>query len=266
MELLHTLMLGILQGITEFLPISSSAHLILVPELLGWPDQGVAFDLATHVGTLLAVVIYFRKDVGALIYDGIQSMLQRKTVGQSRLAWALVVGTIPTGIAGLLLLDIIDTTLRSVEIIFATTLFYGILLGWADRKGGAGRSVASIGMRDALLIGLAQALSLIPGTSRSGITMTAGLMLGLNREAASRFSFLLAIPITALAAGAKLTEVASVDAPVDWASFLIGGIVSFITAILAIHYFLKWLSRFGMMPYVIYRIALAGLIYAVFLA
>ncbi|MDT8398642.1 MAG: undecaprenyl-diphosphate phosphatase [Pseudomonadales bacterium] len=263
MEVLHVVFLGILQGLTEFLPVSSSAHLILTPALTGWADQGVAFDLAVHVGTLLAVLFYFRRDVHSLVRDGLASVSQRRVVGQGLLAGYLVVGTIPAGLAGLLLLDLIDTQLRSVEIIFATTLVFGLLLGWADQRSGRTRALGSLNWKDAVLVGIAQAIALIPGTSRSGATISAGLLLGLNREAASRFSFLLAIPITALAALAKLLEVANTNVPVDWTAFLLGGITSLAMALLAIHYFLKWLNRFGMWPYVLYRLVLAAVIYHV---
>ncbi|SOC23873.1 undecaprenyl-diphosphate phosphatase [Thalassospira xiamenensis] len=263
MDLLHSFLLGILQGITEFLPISSSAHLILVPALAGWADQGVAFDLAVHVGTLLAVVLYFHRDVTVLTRDGVTSVVQRRFVGQGKLALFLVVGTLPAAVAGLLLLDIIDSQLRSVQIIFFTTLIFGLVLGWADWRPNRQRELSTLGWRDAVLVGLAQAVSLIPGTSRSGATITAGLLLGLSRQAASRFSFLLAIPITALAASAKLLEVATSDSSVDWTGFLVGGVTSFVMALTAIHFFLKWLNRFGMWPYVIYRVVLAGVIYLI---
>ncbi len=263
MDSLHAIVLGILQGITEFLPISSSAHLILVPQLTGWPDQGQAFDLAVHVGTLLAVVIYFRRDVTELAIDGSKSLVYRKTIGKSRLAWAVLLGTIPTGLAGLALMEAADSVLRRPEVYCATTLFFGLLLGFADRTARKTRAIEDIGWKDVLVVGLSQALALVPGTSRSGVTITAGLLLGLTREAASRFSFLLAIPIITLASAAKFVEVSQAQYPVDWGAFLIGGVTSFITAILAIHYFLKWLNRFGMMPYVIYRIALALIIYLV---
>lgn len=265
MDTLHAIIIGILQGLTEFLPISSSAHLILVPVITGWPDQGVAFDLAVHLGTLAAVLLYFRKDFLGLSRDTFSALAHRRHEGQSRLALALVIGTIPTGIAGLLLLDLIETTLRSVSIIIVTTVVFGLLLGFADWRGRREREVDSINWRDALIVGCAQAVSLIPGTSRSGATITAGLFLGLTREAASRFSFLLAIPITALAAAVKLLELASENVSVDWSAFAWGISASFITAILAIHYFLKWLNRFGMWPYVIYRLVLAVVLYLFFL-
>jgi undecaprenyl-diphosphatase len=264
MDLLHSLLLGILQGITEFLPISSSAHLILVPALAGWADQGVAFDLAVHVGTLLAVVLYFRQDVTALTHDGFASVMQRRFVGQGRLALFLVIGTLPAAVAGLLMLDLIDNQLRSIQIIFFTTLIFGLLLGWADwRRPDRPRELTTLSWWDAIVVGAAQAVALIPGTSRSGATITAGLLLGLSREAASRFSFLLAIPITALAASAKLLELATSETSVDWLAFLTGGVTSFMMALTAIHFFLKWLNRFGMWPYVIYRVVLAGVIFLV---
>lgn len=263
MDFFQAIFLGLLQGITEFLPISSSAHLILTPALMDWQDQGVGFDLAVHVGTLLAVVLYFRHDVFSITRDGLVSLSQRRIVGQGAMAWYLVIGTIPAGLAGLALLDMIDNELRSPTIIFATTLLFGLLLGVADWIPKRRRTLESINWKDALIVGLAQAVSLIPGTSRSGITITAGLFLGLSREAASRFSFLLAIPITALASGVKLLEVAMMEGAVDWNGFLVGGVTSFIMAITAIHFFLKWLNKVGMWPYVVYRIILAGIIFAV---
>ena len=262
MDVFQALFLGLLQGLTEFLPISSSAHLILTPVFFGWDDQGVGFDLSVHFGTLLAVVLYFREDVFGIARDGLISVSRRKIVGQGALAWYLVIGTIPAGLAGLALLDMIDNELRAVEVIFLTTLFFGLLLGIADWLPKRQRTLDKLNWKDALLVGIAQALALVPGTSRSGVTITAGLFLGMARETASRFSFLLAIPIIVLASAVKLLEVATSDVIVDWSGFLIGGVTSFLMAITAIHFFLKWLNTVGMWPYVIYRIILAGVIYA----
>src|SRR5690606_9533982 len=211
MTIFQTIILGILQGITEFLPISSSAHLILVPVFTGWQDQGVAFDLAVHVGTLLAVILYFRKDLAVIVRDGLLSISQRQQVGQSRLAWAVALGTIPTCLAGFALMDVVDTSLRSISIIAITTVVFGLLLGLADTTNRGDRDLSQLRWSDVAVIGLAQALALVPGTSRSGITLTAGLLLGLNRQSAARFSFLLAIPITAIAATAKIVELAQSD-------------------------------------------------------
>lgn len=262
MDFLQALFLGLLQGLTEFLPISSSAHLILVPAFFDWVDQGVAFDLAVHIGTLLAVVLYFRNDVFSIARDGLISIGQRRVIGQGALALYLVIGTIPAGLAGLALLDLIDNELRAVEIIFATTLIFGLLLGIADWMPKRQRTMDTLNWKDAVLVGVAQALALVPGTSRSGVTITAGLFLGMSRETASRFSFLLAIPIIVLASAVKLLEVATSEISVDWSAFLVGGVTSFLIAITAIHFFLKWLNKVGMWPYVIYRIVLAGAIYA----
>lgn len=264
MDVIQAIVLGIIQGITEFLPISSSAHLILMPMLTGWDDQGVGFDLAVHVGTLLAVILYFRRDVTQLLVDGLRSIAARQHVGQSRLSWAIVVATIPACIAGLLLLDYIDTTLRAVSVIITTTVVFAVFLGIADRFARGDRTLNDVGMMDAIIVGLAQAVAIIPGTSRSGATITAGLFLGLNRETASKFSFYMAIPITAAAALVKLLGLASAPVAVDWMGFLVGGVVSFITAITAIHFFLKWLNAFGMWPYVIYRLLLAVVLYVLF--
>nr|WP_217266295.1 undecaprenyl-diphosphate phosphatase [Vibrio furnissii] len=259
----YALFLGIVQGITEFLPISSSAHLILMPTFLGVVDQGVSFDLATHIGTLLAVLVYFRRDIALLITEWGKSITQRQySSANSRLAWAILWGTFPAALAGLFLLDLIDDQLRSVMVILFTTVAYGVMLGLADIFGRKVRELESLGWRDVLIVGCAQALALIPGTSRSGVTITAALILGFNRQAASRLSFLLAIPITALAAAAKIAEVAmDSSVTVDWLALLIGSVTSFLTAILAIHYFLKFLNQFGMMPYVIYRLILAVILY-----
>ena len=261
MDFFQALFLGLLQGLTEFLPISSSAHLILTPAFFGWTDQGVGFDLSVHLGTLLAVVLYFRTDVFGIARDGLASIGQRKLIGQGALAFYLVIGTIPAGLAGLALLDLIDNELRAVEVIFTTTLVFGLLLGVADWIPKRQRTLDQLNWKDAVLVGIAQALALVPGTSRSGVTITAGLFLGVTRETASRFSFLLAIPIIALASAVKLLEAATSDILVDWSGFLIGGVTSFVMAITAIHFFLKWLNTVGMWPYVIYRIVLAGVIY-----
>ncbi|AVJ56112.1 undecaprenyl-diphosphatase [Idiomarina sp. OT37-5b] len=264
MDLWQAIILGIVQGITEFLPISSSAHLILMPALTGWSDQGVGFDLSVHVGTLLAVIIYFRKDVAGLLIDGLKSIPAGQSVGQSKLSWSIVVATIPACIAGVLLLDYIDSALRAVGVIITTTVVFAVLLAAADRWGRGRRQLTDIGIVDAIIVGIAQALALIPGTSRSGATITAGLFLGLDRETASKFSFYMAIPITLAAASLKLLSIWNDGISVDWLGFAIGGVASFITAITAIHLFLKWLNQFGMWPYVIYRLVLAVVLYWMF--
>lgn len=256
MELIQIVILALVQGLTEFLPISSSAHLILFPALSGWKDQGLAFDVAVHVGTLSAVVWYFRRELAVMLRDWFASVLQRRRVGDSNLAWAVGFGTIPVGLAGLLFKDAIETSLRSPLVIAGATIVFGLLLWWADAQARRVRDEHSIGWRDVVIIGIAQAVALIPGTSRSGITMTAGLMVGLNRAAAARFSFLLSIPVIILAGGLNAIELAESPLPVDWTSLLLGVGLSAISAYLCIHLFLKALERIGMFPFVLYRLAL----------
>jgi undecaprenyl-diphosphatase len=265
MELIQIVILALLQGLTEFLPISSSAHLILFPTLSGWEDQGLAFDVAVHVGTLSAVVWYFRGELVVMLRDWFASIVQRRRVGDSNLAWAVGFGTIPVGLAGLLFKDVVETSLRSPLVIAVATVVFGLLLWWADAQAKRVRDEHSIGWRDVVIIGVAQALALIPGTSRSGITMTAGLMVGLDRAAAARFSFLLSIPVILLAGGLNTIELARSPLPVDWTSLLLGAALSALSAYLCIHLFLKALERIGMFPFVLYRLALGAVLLWIYL-
>jgi len=254
-DILQIIVLALVQGLTEFLPISSSAHLILVPYMTDWPDQGLAFDVAVHVGTLTAVVLYFRKEIKKMFFAWIAS-LKGKHSEDSKLAWAVLIGTIPVGLAGLLFKDIISEHLRTPLVIAATTIIFGLLLGYSHCSGKRKRDEHSLSWKDIIVIGCAQAIALIPGTSRSGITITAGLMLGLTAQAAARFSFLLSIPVIILAGGVETLDylkVASVD---DMNDLIIGAMISAVSAYLCIHYFLILLERIGMTPFVIYRLAL----------
>ncbi|RME34423.1 MAG: undecaprenyl-diphosphate phosphatase [Gammaproteobacteria bacterium] len=263
MPLSHLVALGLLQGFTEFLPISSSAHLILLPRLLDWKDQGLALDVAAHVGTLLAVCLYFRQDLARLGRAWLDSLARRGGEREARLAWGVLVATVPAALAGLLLHDVVETTLRSTSVIAAATIGFGLLLGAADHRGrDRGRPLETIGWREVLLIGLAQALALVPGTSRSGITITAGLFLGLSREASARFSFLLSIPIIALAGGYQgLTLLREgMDAP--WGDTLLIVLLSAASAYLCIHLFLALIARMSLLPFVLYRLALGGVLLA----
>lgn len=265
MELWHTIALAIIQGLTEFLPISSSAHLILPSQVLGWSDQGLAFDVAVHVGTLVAVVWYFRRDVARLIYAWVNDTLKRTTGPDSRLAWAIILATIPAGVAGLVFNDFISTELRSALVIALATIGFGLVLWWSDAVGRREKGIDKLGWRDALVIGLAQALALIPGTSRSGITMTAALFLGYKREAAARFSFLLSIPLIIAAGLLKSLELSQTGTDAQWMDILIGVGVSFVSAVICIHVFLRFLERLGFMPYVIYRLLLGAVLLIVVL-
>jgi undecaprenyl-diphosphatase len=264
MDSLHAILLALLQGFTEFLPVSSSAHLILLPRLLGWEDQGLAFDVAVHVGTLTAVVLYFRRELKPMAQDWFQSLLTRQNTANSRLAWAVLWGTVPVGLAGLIFKGYIEVNLRSELVIAAATIGFGLLLWLADSKGRGQRDEYSLRVSDILIIGVAQAIALIPGTSRSGITMTAGLMLGLSRQSAARFSFLLSIPVITLAGLMLTKDLIQEPGMVDWGAMVIGVVTSAITAYVCIHYFLKLLESIGMMPFVIYRLVLGSLLIYLF--
>ena len=260
MDLIEIIVLAVLQGLTEFLPISSSAHLILPSQILGWQDQGLAFDVAVHVGTLAAVMFYFRHDMQRLISAWFKSGWSTKPSADAKLAWYVGLATIPAGLAGVLLGDWIEANLRSVEVIAWATIGFGILLGIADQRRGNGISLARMTLMMALVIGLAQALALIPGTSRSGITMTAALLLGLHRVDAARFSFLLSIPLILAAGGLKTIELSQSLLPVDWTSLALGAALSAISAWVCIYYFLAFINRIGMLPFVLYRLALGGVL------
>jgi undecaprenyl-diphosphatase len=257
----QVLLLAILQGLTEFLPISSSGHLILVPALLGWRDQGLAFDVAVHAGTLLAVLAYFRGDLLRMTASWFRGFASQSWDEDGRLAWWVLLGTIPVGLAGLLLKSLIESELRSPLVIASTTIGFGVLLWVADRMASQKRDERSLTLPPVLLIGIAQALALIPGTSRSGITMTAGLMLGLTRQAAARFSFLLSIPVIVLAGGLETAELIASESAVDWTTLLIATMASAVTAYLVIRLFLSWVGRVGMAPFAIYRIVLGGYLF-----
>jgi len=256
MDIIQIIVLAFVQGITEFLPISSSAHLILVPILFDWQDQGLAFDVAVHVGSLAAVVIYFRHELKKMSHDWVQSLIHQKKIGESALAWGVILGTIPAGIVGLLLNDFIELNLRSTLVIAISTLVFGLLLWYADAKGTQNRTEHSLSIRDVMIIGCMQVLALIPGTSRSGITITAGLLLGLTREAAARFSFLLSIPLILAGGGLKTKDLIESNLPVDWQAIILGTVLSAISAYFCIHFFLKLLNQIGMMPFIVYRLVL----------
>ena len=248
MELEHILGLGLLQGITEFLPISSSAHLILLPLLLDWADQGLAFDVAVHVGTLLAIISYLRKDLSLLIVAWFGSVFKQQQTAESRLAWLIIIATIPVGLAGLFLADLIELYLRSPLVIAITTIGFGLLLWRADSTGLRLKQQQQLTLKDAVVVGLYQVLALIPGTSRSGITMTAGLFLGLTREASARFSFLLSVPLIFLAGSFKTLELVSSTTSVDWFSMILGVLISAISAFACISVFIKFVEKVGMLP------------------
>jgi len=265
MSYIEAIILALVQGLTEFLPISSSAHLILVPAFLGWEDQGLAFDVAVHLGSLIAVCTYFYDEIVAVASSWWTSVSTRTAPdAEAKFGWYIALATIPAGLAGLLLHDYIDMYLRSPLIIAVTTAVFGGLLYLVDRRGGAGADEHTLTMKTALLIGCAQALALIPGTSRSGITITAGLAFGLSRQAAARFSFLMAIPVIALASMLEIKNLIEADGPVQWDVIAIGTAVSAVSAYLCIRVFLKALEKLSMLPFALYRLVLAAVIIAAF--
>jgi len=266
MDWIQAVLLAILQGLTEFLPISSSAHLILPAQLLGWVEQGIAFDVAVHVGSLAAVLIYFRKEVINMTTAWFSWVFQGNKTADGRLAWAVIWGTFPVGLVGVIFsrLDI-DDYLRSTSVIAATTIIFALVLWWADVKAKEVRDEHTITVKDIIFIGCAQALALIPGTSRSGITMTAGLIMGLSRTAAARFSFLLSIPAIILPGGLKSYELATSGQPVDWSMMALGAGVSAVAALTCIHFFLLLLDKVGFKPFIYYRLALGAVLIAMML-
>ncbi len=265
MDIFQAIVLALVQGLTEFLPISSSAHLILVPVLTGWTDQGLAFDVAVHFGTLAAVVIYFREELGGMARSWTSSLVTRNPDDEARLAWAVLLGTIPLGLAGLMFHGYIETMLRSPLVIATTTIVFGVLLGYADKVGAQTRCEYRLDAGRVAVIALSQVLALIPGTSRSGITITAGLLVGLDRKAAARFSFLLSVPAIAVAALYETTKLIEMTEPVLWTDIIVGIAVSGVSAYLCIHYFLKLLDRVGMMPFVVSRLILGVALFVLFL-
>lgn len=260
MDTLQVVVLALVQGLTEFLPISSSAHLVLLPGLVGWPDQGLAFDVAVHLGTLAAVVSYFRRDLGVMLRDWARSLVRGGSSAEGRLVWAVLAGTIPAAVAGWLLRGPAEAALRSPVIIAAASALFALLLWWADARGRGTRDEHALRWRDVLIIGCAQALALVPGTSRSGITITAGLMLGLSRTGAARFAFLLAIPVIALAAAYKTTQALSGAVTVEWGALAAGTMIAALSAYLCIHWFLALIQRMSLTPFVVYRLVLAAVI------
>ena len=256
MDWLQIVVLAIVQGLTEFLPISSSAHLILVPELTHWDDQGLAFDVALHLGSLSAVMIYFRREIGSMISSSLKALSGQRVDDDARLALWVTLATLPVCAIGFVLHDVIEGYMRSTLVISVSLIVFGLLLAYADWKQRGSRSEYQLGLNDAIIIGLAQALALIPGTSRSGITITAALMMGMNREAAARFSFLLSIPVIVLAGGLETIKLAGQPDAMDWNAMIMGTLLSGISAYLCIHFFLAFIRKIGMQPFVIYRVLL----------
>jgi undecaprenyl-diphosphatase len=253
---LQLIVLAVIQGITEFLPISSSGHLVLVPHVFGWPDQGLSMDVAVHVGTLFAVMGYFYRDSKKLFVGFGQCCTGRIHTPSARLFLLVALATLPVLAIGLIVKKVFGDSLRSMDVIAYSSIVFGVLLWWADRYGRVRLSMAQMGWRHALYMGMAQCLALIPGASRSGVTMMAARGLGYNREESAQFSMIMAIP-TIMAAGALIGldvyENGGIDA---WQPLLMGAAVSCLTAVLAIHGLMVWLKKCSFTPFVVYRVVL----------
>jgi undecaprenyl-diphosphatase len=265
-SILQAIVLGLVQGATEFAPVSSSGHLILVPWIFGWvligdADVRKSFDVALHMGTLLGALIYFRHDVGRYAGAWVRSVRARRlSTPDERIAWALVVGTIPGAIAGALFENVIQETLGAPWLIAVMLVAFGVVLVLVDRRARSDRSFDSIGPRDGLLLGTAQALALQPGVSRSGVTITAARAMGLDRESAARFSFLLSLPIIAGAGGYKAVDLAQTGLQGHAAEFVAGIVASAISGFVVIWGLLKYLKRHDFTVFLWYRVAVAALV------
>jgi len=260
----QSILLAIIQGLTEFLPISSSAHLIIPMYLTNWVDQGLAFDTCVHLGSLFAVIWYFRKDILRMIQAVWHHLAFARPSDDSHFAFSLLIASLPIIPVGYFLKDTVETDLRSGMVIAIATIGFGLLLWWADRTHRERKPDHALGWGSAFFIGCMQCLALIPGASRSGVTMTAALMAGHSRQAASRISFLLSIPAILGASSLKLIDITRSPEVVDWLALITGTLVAAISAYLCIHFFLKWINRIGFMPFVIYRLLL-GMVLIVWL-
>ncbi|MGB4504144.1 MAG: undecaprenyl-diphosphate phosphatase [Syntrophaceticus sp.] len=262
MTIWQAVVMGIVQGLGEFLPISSSAHLVLVPWIFQWHDPGLTFDIALHLGTLVAVIGYFWRDWVDLIKGAFCNVFRGTRTTEGRLFWYLVIATIPGALIGFLLEDKAETVFRNPVLIAIMLILLGVILYWADRKGKKLTDVNSITLGQSLLIGVSQALAIIPGVSRSGITMTTGLIFGLTREAAARFSFLMSTPIILGAGLIKVPNILANPGMVN-APFLIGILVSAIAGVVSIGFLLKYVQTKDYRPFVWYRFLLGAVVLVV---
>ena len=265
MTIFQAIIFGAVQGITEFLPISSTAHLILLPWFLGWPDPGLSFDVALHLGTLVALLIYFRKAWVDLIAASFNLLRGRTSDPNARMALFIVVATIPGALAGLLLENYVETALRSPMLIALMLSLMALVLVVAEMKGRRKKDLEQIGWPDAIIVGLAQAFALVPGVSRSGSTITAALFVGMKRETAARFSFYLSAPIIAGAVGKKLLDIFQVGLTADQLlPFIIGIVSAGVVGYLSIAFLLRYLQTHNTFLFIYYRIALSIVVFLAF--
>ena len=253
MELIQLTILSLVQGLTEFLPISSSAHLILVSTFMSWPDQGLTTDIFAHFGTLIAVIFYFREELKEIIKN--LNLSKKNNLGLN-----LLIATLPIAIAGFMSKDFIEMNLRSEDVIFWTTLIFGLVLIFSNNLSIDQKNLNQISLRDSLLIGSFQVFALIPGSSRSAVTMIAALLLGYTKYDAAKFSFLLAVPTLFLVFTSELVDLSQESTNISYFNLTYVASISFLSAISCIHILLKFIEKIGFVPFGIYRIFLAGFI------
>jgi undecaprenyl-diphosphatase len=261
MDAFQAIVLGIVQGLTEFLPVSSTGHLRIVPAFAGWEDPGAAFTAVTQLGTMLAVLIYFRADLWRIARTWLGSLRRPELRGtlDARMGWYIILGTIPIGVFGLAFDDQIEEGARSLYLIGCTLIVLGLLLLAAERVARHDRPIEAITRRDAIVIGFAQAMALVPGVSRSGATLTAGLFLGFDRPSAARYSFLLSVPAVVLSGLFELRKIGG-EGAVGFAETAIATLMAFISGYLAIAFMLRWLATHSTAVFVAYRVALGALV------
>ncbi|PIR74335.1 MAG: undecaprenyl-diphosphatase UppP [Candidatus Magasanikbacteria bacterium CG10_big_fil_rev_8_21_14_0_10_47_10] len=265
MTFTHAIILGAVQGVTEFLPVSSSGHLIFIPKLFGWQDQGLAFDVIVHMGTLFAVCVYFRKKLRSILY----ALISRETGGaySRKLGYFLAASIVPAALVGFLLSEVAGVEIRSAKVVAASLIVWAFVLGiaesWQKKRAASQKDTNHLTWRDVLVIAFAQVISLIPGTSRSGITMTAGLFRNLGPQAAAEFSFLMSIPVIAAAGFLKIVQIIKNGMPdIGWSPLFVGFVASGISGFFAISWLMNLVKKNGFMPFVVYRIII-GLIIVV---
>ena len=258
---LEAVILGVVQGLTEFLPISSSAHVLIVSRLFGWGDPGAAFTAVTQIGTEIAVLIYFRRDLARILSTWFVSLRRPEVRGSidARMGWYVIIGTLPIAILGFTFAPVIETAARNLWLVATVLIVFGIVLGLVDRWGAKTKALEALNAKDGLLFGFGQALALIPGVSRSGATISVGLAMGYSRSAATRYAFLLAIPAVLASGLYEATKIGS-DANVQWGQTILATIIALTIGYLVIAWLIRWVSTHSFLPFVIYRVVLGSVL------
>jgi undecaprenyl-diphosphatase len=257
----EAIVLGVVQGLTEFLPISSSAHILIVSRIFGWGDPGAAFTAVSQIGTETAVLIYFRHDIARILSTWFRSLrrAELRSSLDARMGWYVIVGTIPIAVLGLAFAPVIETAARNLWLVASVLIIFGMVLGFADRFGSKIKEIDALNVKDGLLFGFGQALALIPGVSRSGATISVGLAMGYSRYAATRYAFLLAIPAVLASGLYEATKIGS-DPNVQWGQTLLATAIALVIGYLVIAWLIRWVSTRSYMPFVVYRVVLGSIL------